>query len=90
MQDHTNVLSTNITTTKKKMYKVELWSRNSHGNKKDLISTSLYPTKEKADAARIALIRLSRGRSFVPVDAECVKLGRPEEAIFNETNYMVI
>lgn len=71
------------------MYKVELWSRNSHGNKKDLISTSLYPTKEKANAARTALIRLSRGRTFVPVDAECVKLGRPEMAIFNETNYMV-
>lgn len=88
MQDHTNVLSTNITTMKR-MYKVELWSRNSHGNKKDLISTSLYPTKEEANAARTALIRLSRGRTFVPVDAECVKLGRPEMAIFNETNYMV-
>jgi hypothetical protein len=88
MQDHTNVLSTNITTTKR-MYKVELWSRNSHGNKKDLISTSLYPTKEEANAARTALIRLSRGRTFVPVDAECMKLGRPEMAIFNETNYMV-
>lgn len=88
MQDHTNVLSTNIKTMKK-MYKVELWSRNSHGNKKDLISTSLYPTKEEADAARIVLIRLSRGRTFVPIDAECVKLGRPEVAIFNETNYIV-
>jgi len=88
MQDHTNVISTNIKTTKR-MYKVELWSRNSHGNKKDLISTSLYPTKEEADAARIVLIRLSRGRTFVPIDAECVKLGRPEVAIFNETNYIV-
>ena len=88
MQGHINVLSTNITTTKR-MYKVELWSRNSHGNKKDLISTSLYPTKEEADAARIVLIRLSRGRTFIPVDAECVKLGRPEVAIFNETNYIV-
>ena len=88
MPDHTNVLSINITTTKK-MYKVELWSRNSHGNKKDLISTSLYPTKEEADAARTALIRLSRGRVFVPIDAECVKLGRPEVAIFSETNYLV-
>lgn len=71
------------------MYKVELWSRNSHGNKKDLISTSLYPTKEEADAARIVLLRLSRGRTFVPIDVECVKLGRPEVAIFNETNYIV-
>ena len=71
------------------MYKVELWSRNSHGNKKDLISTYLYPPKEAADAARIVLIRLSRGRTFVPIDAECVKLGRPEVAIFNETNYIV-
>lgn len=71
------------------MYKVELWSRNSHGNKKDLITTSLYPTKEEADAARIVLIRLSRGRAFVPIDAECVKLGRPEMAIFSETNYIV-
>mgnify|MGYP000638319823 CR=1 FL=1 len=88
MPDHTNALSTNITTTKK-MYKVELWNRNSHGNKKDLISTSLYPTKEEADAARTALIRLSRGRTFVPVDVECVKLGRPEMAIFSETNYLV-
>lgn len=88
MPDHTNALSTNITTTKR-MYKVELWSRNSHGNKKDLISTSLYPTKEEADAARTALIRLSRGRTFIPIDAECVKLGRPEMAIFSETNYLV-
>jgi len=71
------------------MYKVELWSRNSHGNKKYLISTSLYPTKEEADAARVALIRLSRGRAFVPIDAECIKLGRPEMAIFSETNYIV-
>ena len=71
------------------MYKVELWSRNSHGKKKDLITTSLYPTNEEADAARVALIRLSRGRAFVPIDAECVKLGRPEMAIFSETNYIV-
>lgn len=71
------------------MYKVELWSRNSHGNKKDLISTSLYPTKEEANAARAALIRLSHGRTFVPIDAECVKSGRPKVAIFSETNYMV-
>ena len=88
MRDHINALSTNTVTTKR-MYKVELWSRNSHGNKKDLITTSLYPTKEEADAARIALIRLSRGRAFVPIDTECVKLGRPEMAIFNETNYIV-
>ena len=88
MQDHISVLSTNATTTKK-MYKVELWSRNSHGNKKDLITTSLYPTKEMANAAREALIRLSRGTVFAPVDAECVKLGRPESAILKITNFIV-
>lgn len=88
MQGHINVQSTNTTTTRK-MYKVELWSRNSHGNKKDLITTSLYPTEEGAIKAREALIRLSRGANFAPVDAECVKAGRPETAIFYKTNYIV-
>lgn len=88
MQGHINALSINTVITKK-MYKVELWSRNSHGNKKDLITTSLYETKQDADKAREALIRLSRGANFAPVDAECVKAGRPETAIFYKTNYIV-
>ena len=73
----------------KKMYKVEGWSRNSHGNKKDLLFTSLYNTKEQAEEAKKALIRLSRGNNFAPVDAECVKMGRPELAILKITNYIV-
>lgn len=88
MLDHINALSTNTVITKR-MYKVELWSRNSHGNKKDLITTSLYPTEEGAIKAREALIRLSRGANFAPVDAECIKAGRPETAIFYKTNYIV-
>ena len=83
-----SALSTNTVITKR-MYKVELWSRNSHGNKKDLITTSLYPTEQGANKAREALIRLSRGANFAPVDAECVKAGRPETAIFYKTNYIV-
>ena len=54
-----------------------------------MITTSLYPTEEGAIKAREALIRLSRGANFAPVDAECVKAGRPETAIFYKTNYIV-
>lgn len=88
MLGHTNAQSTKRNSTKK-MYKVEGWSRNSHGNKKDLLFTSLYNTKEEAESAKRALIRLSKGHNFVPIDAECAKMGRPESAILKITNYIV-
>lgn len=88
MLGHINAQSIKRNSTKK-MYKVEGWSRNSHGNKKDLLFTSLYNTKEQAEEAKKALIRLSKGYNFVPVDAECVKMGRPELAILKITNFIV-
>ena len=87
MLSHTNVLSTNQTT--KKMYKIQAFSRNSHGNKKDLLFTSLYKTEKEAKDARIALIKLSKGSNFAPVDKECQKAGHSEYAIFDTSGFIV-
>ena len=71
-------------------YKIQGWSKNSHGNKKDLLWEALYPTKEKAIAARNSLISLSRCKIFLaPRDIECVKDGESEFISCKESNFIV-
>lgn len=87
MLSHTNVLSTNQTT--RRMYKIQAFSRNSHGNKKDLLFTSLYKSRIEANEAKVALIRLSKGSNFAPVDIECQKAGRSKYAVFDTSGFIV-
>lgn len=71
-------------------YKIQGWSKNSHGNKKDLLWEALYPTMEKAIAARNSSILLSRCKIFLaPRDIECVKKGESEFVGCRESNFIV-
>lgn len=71
-------------------YKIQGWSKNSHGNKKDLLWEALYPTREKANAARNSSILLSRCKIFLaPRDIECVKEGKSEFISCKESNFIV-
>lgn len=71
-------------------YKIQGWSKNSHGNKKDLLWEAFYPTKEKAITARNSYILLSRCKIFLaPRDIECVKKGESEFVGCRESNFIV-
>lgn len=89
MQFLTNDRSINSTWSMIK-YKVQGYSKNSHGNKKDLLWEALYPTMEKAIDARNSYITLSRCKIFLaPRDTECVKNGESEFVGCRESNFIV-
>lgn len=71
-------------------YKIQGYSKNSYGNKKDLLWEALYSTMKEATTARNSYILLSRCKIFLaPRDIECVKKGESEFVGCRESNFIV-